>query len=137
MSRGNRLRLGSPDKRPLLRWGSLILLAGAAAARHGWAAEPAPPSASAPPSTSMQEVVVSQHDRAFSQRSVQVPQGGSIRFDNDDDFTHQVFVQSPGMSYESDEQQPGQSIRVRFPKAGSFDVQCHIHPKMHLRVIVK
>ena len=109
----------------------MILLASAALARHGWAVEPTAPPASSP------EVVVSQRDRAFSQRSVQIPQGGAIRFDNNDDFDHQVFVQSPAMSYESDEQAPGQSIRVTFPRAGHFDVQCHIHPKMHLQVDVK
>ncbi len=122
-----------PAERRLLRWGSLILLGATAAGRHGWAA--APPASPLP--SSPQEVVVSQRDRAFSQHAVQIPRGGSIRFDNDDDFDHQVFVQSPGMSYESDEQAPGQAIRVTFPKAGSYDVQCHIHPKMHLHVDVK
>ena len=81
--------------------------------------------------------IVSQKGRAFTVRSVQIEPGGTIRFTNDDDFAHQLFVQSPGFSYESDEQEPGHTVDVRFPKAGTFDVQCHIHPKMHLRVDVR
>ncbi len=125
------------DERSRRHWASLLLLAAAAAGQPGRAAEaPAPSQAPAPPGLP-KEVVVSQHDRAFSTHLVQIRPGGSIRFDNDDDFTHQVFVQSPWMSYESDEQEPGHAIRVTFPKAGSYDVQCHIHPKMHLQVVVK
>ena len=41
------------------------------------------------------------------------------------------------MSFDSDEQPPGQTIEVRFPVRGTFPVRCHIHPKMLLTVHVQ
>ena len=83
------------------------------------------------------QTIVSQRERSFSVQSVEIKQGSTIRFSNDDDFSHQIFVQSPDFTYESDEQDPGHAVSVTFPKRGTFDVQCHIHPKMHLRVTVR
>jgi plastocyanin len=81
--------------------------------------------------------VVIQKDRAFNIKEVQVQPGGTVHFDNNDDFVHQIFVQSPSFSYESDEQPPSHALNVTFPTKGTFDVQCRIHPKMHLRVDVR
>ena len=80
---------------------------------------------------------VSQKQRAFSVQEIRIHPGDTVRFDNDDDFSHQIFVQSSSFSYESDEQDPGHTVDVTFPKTGTYDVQCHIHPKMHLRVDVR
>ncbi len=123
----------SRARRLLRQWGPLLLLA--ATVRHGWAAGPPAP----PPAAAVQpgEVVVTQRNRAFDRRTVQIPAGGTIRFDNQDDFDHQVFVDAPAMSYESEEQPPGHTLRVAFPHPSHFDVQCRIHPKMHLQVDVK
>ena len=41
------------------------------------------------------------------------------------------------MSFDSDEQPPGQAIEVNFPRVGTFPVRCHIHPKMLLVVHVE
>ena len=82
-------------------------------------------------------IVVSQRDRAFMTREVDIKAGDSIRFTDDDAFAHQIFVDSPTFTYESDEQDPGQTVVVTFPRPGTFDVQCRIHPKMHLRVVVR
>ena len=82
-------------------------------------------------------VVVSQANRAFAVNEVQIKPGETIRFNNDDVFAHQIFINAPGLSYESDEQEPGQAVNVTFPKAGSYLVQCHIHPKMRMRVDVR
>ena len=56
---------------------------------------------------------------------------------NDDKFVHQIYVASPSMSYESNEQPPGTNVEISFPTAGTFDVRCHIHPKMLLKVDVR
>ena len=82
-------------------------------------------------------VMVSQHGRAFAVHDVHIAQGDTVRFTNDDDFTHQIYVSSPSFSYESAEQPPGESVNVRFPTAGLFEVRCHIHPKMLLHVDVR
>jgi len=77
---------------------------------------------------------VAQRSRAFAVPSVQVARGDTVRFVNDDAFIHQVFVESPGFKYESDEQEPGRAVDVRFTQAGTFTVRCHIHPKMTMQV---
>ena len=82
-------------------------------------------------------VSVPQRSRAFAVAQVDVGRGGVVRFVNEDGFMHQVFVASGGLSFESDEQAPGTSVDVRFPSAGTFEVRCHIHPKMVLRVDVR
>ena len=82
-------------------------------------------------------VAVSQRDRAFTAASITVPLGGVLKVDNDDEFVHQVYINAPTMTYESDEQEPGKSIDIRFTKAGTFEVRCHIHPRMLLQVTVR
>ena len=80
---------------------------------------------------------VSQRGRAFLVRDVQIARGDTVHFTNDDDFTHQIYISSPSFNYESAEQDPGQTVDVRFPGAGTFEVRCHIHPKMLLHVDVR
>ena len=82
-------------------------------------------------------VSVVQKGRAFASQQVEIKAGDSIRFLNEDTFIHHVFVKSARMNYDSEEQEPGQSIEVRFPVAGAFNVHCEIHPKMSLQVNVR
>jgi len=82
-------------------------------------------------------VSVVQKGRAFASRQLDIKAGDSVRFLNEDTFIHHVFVKSATMNYDSEEQEPGQSIDVRFPVAGSFNVRCEIHPKMSLQVNVR
>lgn len=83
------------------------------------------------------QCTVIQRYRAFSEARVAIARGGILHFSNEDDFTHEIYVESPDFSYESDEQEPGTIVSVRFPDAGHFVVRCHIHPKMHLDVDVQ
>jgi len=80
---------------------------------------------------------VSQKGRNFSLREIVIARGDSIRFTNEDEFLHQIYVDSKDMSFDSAEQRPGQAIDVTFPQAGIFPVRCHIHPKMLLSVRVE
>jgi plastocyanin len=81
-------------------------------------------------------VVVQQFHRAFSLSLVSIVRGGTITFSNVDEFDHEVYVDSPNFNYDSFEQLPGDKAVVTFSSAGSFEVRCHIHPKMHLHVDV-
>jgi len=78
-----------------------------------------------------------QKGRAFSVPEVTIGQGDVVQFTNDDEFLHQIYVDSSQMGFDSDEQPPGQTIEVRFPFRGTFPVRCHIHPKMLLTVHVQ
>jgi len=82
-------------------------------------------------------VNVSQQNRAFSVSTIQISRGDTVRFTNEDEFTHQIYVESPAMTFESDEQNPGEVVDVPFTTSGTFPVHCHIHPKMHLEVTVR
>jgi plastocyanin len=81
--------------------------------------------------------IVVQKGRAFSTPSVQILRGGVVRFSNEDRFRHQLYVDSPGMSFDSDEHDPGTTLDIPFSKAGTFEVRCHIHPKMLMTVEVR
>jgi plastocyanin len=80
---------------------------------------------------------VAQRHRTFSVGEITITRGDTIAFSNDDEFLHQIYVDSRAMDFDSAEQAPGETIRVVFPVSGTFVVRCHIHPKMKLTVHVK
>jgi plastocyanin len=80
---------------------------------------------------------IAQKGRMFSVSEITIPAGDSLRFTNEDEFLHQIYVDSPNLPFDSDEQRPGETIEVRFPRPGTFPVRCHIHPKMLLTVHVR
>lgn len=109
----------SPRQRQVLA-GLLLLAGGCACAR--WAAAAA--------------TDIIQAHRSFSRTEAHIRRGDALRFTNDDSFTHQIAIRSPSFTFESAEQPPGQAVTVPFPIAGTFEVQCDIHPRMHMGVTV-
>lgn len=102
----------------------LCLLAGAAAgylATAAWAAE----------------IRVAQKNRVFAVSQIEIARGDTVRFTNDDEFLHHIYVRSADLNFDSNEQAPGQIVEVRFRNAGSYDVRCRIHPKMLLVVTAR
>jgi cytochrome c peroxidase len=83
------------------------------------------------------EVIVSQKDRAFSPNAVELALGQTLSIHNDDQFVHDVLVNSENFSFDSGEQGIGQNVQIKFPAAGHYRVTCAIHPKMRLEVEVK
>jgi plastocyanin len=77
-----------------------------------------------------------QMSRAFHPSEITVSHGESLTFSNHDDFIHQIYVKSDSMTFDSNEQPPGQNVSLSFPSAGTFEVRCHIHPRMSLIVHV-
>jgi plastocyanin len=82
-------------------------------------------------------VIVSQKDRAFSPNAVELALGDTLSIHNDDQFVHDVLVDSQNFSFDSGEQAIGQNVEIKFPAAGHYRVTCAIHPKMRLEVEVK
>jgi plastocyanin len=80
---------------------------------------------------------VSQFNRQFSPGQLQIARGTSVHIVNDDNVTHHVYVDAPGMQFDSGEQPVGKTIDVAFDKVGSFTVLCAIHPTMKLKVTVE
>lgn len=77
-----------------------------------------------------------QKGRAFHPGEVTINRGESLTFTNDDEFIHQIYSQGAG-GFDSDEKNPGENITETFTASGTFEVRCHIHPKMKLVVHVK
>ena len=80
---------------------------------------------------------VFQKNRAFSYNALTINKGDTLQFANDDEFIHQIYVKSDGFNVDTDESSPGTVITVPFNVSGTFEVHCHIHPKMRLVVTVK
>ena len=77
---------------------------------------------------------VAQSGRAFHPMELTINRGEALTFTNNDEFIHQIYV--TGL-FDSDERAPGQNLTESFPQSGTFEVHCHIHPKMKLVVHVK
>jgi plastocyanin len=75
-----------------------------------------------------------QSGRTFHPAEVTINRGESLTFTNDDEFIHQIYVDG---QFDSEEKAPGENITENFTSAGTFEVRCHIHPKMKLVVHVK
>jgi plastocyanin len=80
---------------------------------------------------------IAQKNRTFAVGELTIGAGDTVLFTNEDEFLHQIYVASGGMTFDSAEQPPGQTIEVNFPRPGAFTVRCHIHPKMLLTVHVR
>ncbi|HWY62884.1 MAG TPA: cupredoxin domain-containing protein [Rhizomicrobium sp.] len=75
-----------------------------------------------------------QSGRAFRPGEVTINRGEALTFTNNDEFIHQIFV--IGL-FDSEEKSPGENLTESFTQTGTFEVHCHIHPKMKLLVHVK
>jgi plastocyanin len=79
------------------------------------------------------ERTVIQKGRRFLPAEISISRAESLTFTNDDEFIHQIYNQD---LFDTEERRPGQNLKEAFPHAGTFEVRCHIHPKMKLIVHV-
>jgi cytochrome c peroxidase len=79
---------------------------------------------------------VSQDDKAFSPTHIALSRGARLWIVNNDTRTHNVRIFDPALDFDSGAQEPGETVEIAFPAAGSFLVFCGIHPKMELYVDV-
>jgi cytochrome c peroxidase len=79
---------------------------------------------------------ISQHDKTFTPTHVRVRRGERLWFLNNDTRTHNIRVFDDKLDFDSGAQEPGETVEIAFPKAGSYLVFCGIHPKMELTVDV-
>jgi plastocyanin len=83
-----------------------------------------------------EEHLVSQKNKSFSQKTVKVKVGDSVKFVNDDAFAHNVFSLSDTKSFDLGTYSKGGTKSVTFDKAGTVEVECAIHPDMKMTVEV-
>ena len=86
----------------------------------------------------VEEIVVHQKDKQFSLETVTVKPGDKIKFLNDDTVAHNVLATGPGNeSQDSGVQRAGEAAVISFDKAGTYTIECGIHPHMRMTVTVK
>jgi plastocyanin len=78
--------------------------------------------------------IIVQAGRAFHPAEVAINRGEALTFTNNDQFLHQIYA--AGL-FDSEGKSPGENLTESFTQAGTFEVRCHIHPKMKLMVHVK
>ena len=83
------------------------------------------------------EVTITQKDKNFSEKTVEIGVGDTLRFVNDDDITHNVHSSTDGESFDLGAQAPGTESSHTFSHPGEVKIRCAIHPKMKLTVTVK
>jgi cytochrome c peroxidase len=79
---------------------------------------------------------VSQDDKTFHPGHVALRRGERLWIVNNDTRTHNIRIFNSALDFDSGAQEPGETVQIAFPKAGSFLVFCGIHPKMELLVDV-
>src|SRR5262249_29564828 len=83
-----------------------------------------------------QALEIIQKKRSFSADEISIAAGDVVKFSNQDEFIHQVYVESLTFNFDTEESSPGNVIGIKFTVPGKFEVRCHIHPKMKLVVNV-
>jgi plastocyanin len=80
---------------------------------------------------------VSQKDKKFSVKSIEIKAGDSIKFINEDEFFHNVFSLSDTKFFDLGSFPKGEFREVKFESPGVVEVECAIHPDMFMKVHVK
>ena len=84
-----------------------------------------------------QEHTVMQKDKAFSVKKLSIKVGDTVKFINDDNFIHNIFSLSEAKSFDLGSFGKGGSKSVTFDKIGKIEVECAVHPDMHLDIDVQ
>jgi len=80
---------------------------------------------------------IAQRGIRFSQTSLEIRPGETVRYHNQDDVTHNLMVLGPDGDPEDEGlQRPGATVSKTFTETGTFEVRCAIHPKMKMVVKV-
>ena len=88
------------------------------------------------------EIEIGLLDMAFKKdlddiTTIDIKVGDTLRFKNYDPFNHNIFSLSEAATFDLGSYPKGQSKVVKFDKPGKVEVECAIHPQMHLTVNVK
>ena len=82
------------------------------------------------PSAAFADATIMQKGRRFNPGEITIAKGASLTFTNNDEFIHQIYVAAETFSFDTKEKAPGEADTESFTTAGTFEVHCHIHPKM-------
>jgi len=83
------------------------------------------------------EFVVGQKNKEFTEKSLSIKVGDTVKFENQDPFFHNVFSLSEIKTFDLGSFKKDKSKSVTFDKPGKVEVECAIHPNMHMTIEVK
>ncbi|MEA1982956.1 MAG: plastocyanin/azurin family copper-binding protein [Campylobacterota bacterium] len=81
--------------------------------------------------------VIDQKGKTFIPHAVTVAVGDTITFKNSDPFAHNAYTDDEANEFDIGMQAAGSSVKVDVKAAGTFNVECAIHPNMLLEVTAK
>jgi plastocyanin len=82
-------------------------------------------------------VVVTQKGLMFTPNGLSITKGQTVDFINNDATAHNILIVGDAVKFNGGLQPPGGHVKYAFTKAGTYTVQCGIHPKMKLPIAVK
>jgi len=91
-----------------------------------------PSGSQATQNTNQNEVTIK--DFSFSPEAITVKAGSSVTFTNKDSVTHTITETNKAFDKEIG---PGDTLKITFDKAGTYNYHCSIHPSMKGKVIVQ
>jgi len=80
---------------------------------------------------------IGQAGRSFSKPHLDVTQGATVIFLNDDNVPHNVYTSFNGQNVDKGLSRPGEKVIITFDQSGEHHVRCAIHPKMKMTVKVE
>ncbi len=87
--------------------------------------------------SSAEEYTVGQKDKKFTVSNLQIKTGDTVKFLNEDPFSHNVYSLSEVKSFDLGSYPKGEARAVTFDKPGKVDVGCAIHYDMAMTIDVK
>ena len=81
--------------------------------------------------------IVDQKEKTFIPGKIEAKVGDRIIFKNSDGFAHNAYTDNEENEFDIGMQKPGQDIVVEMKHPGIVEVECAIHPNMHLTITVK
>ncbi|TWB38074.1 copper binding plastocyanin/azurin family protein [Nitrospirillum pindoramense] len=81
-------------------------------------------------------VVVIEKDRTLAPAHLQIAQGDTVVFRNEDGMPHRLTLRAASRTWSLDTQRQGQERTQDFTETGHIDVMCDFHPQMTMSIDV-
>ncbi len=81
--------------------------------------------------------VIDQKGKTFIPHEITIAVGDTLTFKNSDSFAHNAYTDDEANEFDIGMQSPDTEASVTIKNAGTFNVECAIHPNMLLEVTAK
>lgn len=78
--------------------------------------------------------VIDQKDKTYNPSNMNVKVGDTITFKNSDSFAHNAYTDDEENEFDIGMQTPGEDKQITIKAAGTFSIECAIHPNMLLEI---